>query len=87
MHPQTQVKMPIHASCLLSGVRLTSSCTISLYFYAHILNEHAKNKEEEEEKKKTDLFTFHGVLLRKSDEYLVSISLINIIPNDCKSFK
>ena len=42
------------------------------YFYAHLLNEYAK---EEEKNKTTDWPTFHRVLLRKSGEYLFSISL------------
>ena len=49
------------------------------HFYAHLLNEYAKEMEEEEEKKTTDWPTFHRVLLRKSGEYLLSISLIYLM--------
>ena len=50
-------------------------------FHAHLLNEYAKEEEEqkeeeEEEKKTTHWPTFHWALLRKSGEYLFSISLI-----------
>ena len=44
------------------------------YFYAHLLNEYAK-KEEEEKNKTTEWPTFHRVLLKKTGEYLFSISL------------
>ena len=47
------------------------------YFYAHLLNEYAK--EEEEKKKTTEWPTFHRILLRKSGEYLFSINLIYLM--------
>jgi len=42
------------------------------YFYAHLLIEYAK-EEEKEKNKMTYWPTFHRVLLRKSDEYLLII--------------
>ena len=47
----------------------------NFYFYAHILNEYAK----EENKKTADWPTFHKVLLRKSGEYLFSTTPIYLM--------
>ena len=46
------------------------------HFYAHLLNEYAKEKEKK--KKTTDWPTFHRVLLKKK-WYLFSISLIYLM--------